>query len=119
MKAIIGHESTLLFLLAVSYCTWRVSKYGKGKVNVIAYKVISTFSLLMILLYAFRRSVPHIEGISIVILALVTLFGYAVLPFPGLDLEIPKEKKKPILVEIISIMVSVFIVMGVWQRVSP
>ena len=119
METVIGHESTLLFLLAVSYCTWRVSKYGKGKINVIAYRVISIFSLLMIFLYAFRRSVPGIEGISIVILALVTLFAYAALPFPGLDLEIPKEKKKPILVEIISIMVSVFIVMGVWQRVSP
>ena len=119
MEAVIGHESTLLFLLAISYCSWRVSKYGKGRINVIAYRVISIFSLLMILLYAFRRLIPGIEGISIAILILVVLFGYAALPFPGLDLEIPKEKKKLIFIEIISILVSVLIVMGVWQRVSP
>ena len=119
METVIGHKSTLLFLLAISYCSWRISKFGKGRINVVAYRVISIFSLLVMLLFYFRKSIPGIEGISIIILGLVMLFAYGALPFPGLNVEIPKEKKKPILIEIVSIFIFVLIFMGVWQRVSP
>jgi hypothetical protein len=119
MVTIIGHKSTLLFLLAVSYCSWRISKYGKSRFTIIAYRAISIFSLLMILLYFFRNSIPGIDGISIIIFALGMLFIYGALPFPGFQVEIPKEKKRPVLIEIISIFVLVLIIMGVWQRVSP
>lgn len=119
MEAVIGHESTQLFLLGLSYCSWRLSGYGKGNFNIIAFRTLSVISLLLIVLYQFRESIPGIHGISIVILILVMIFAYAGLPFPGLDVEIPEEKKKPLLIEMVSIAIAVLVIMGVWQRVSP
>jgi hypothetical protein len=119
METVIGHKSTLLFLLAVSYCSWRVSKYGKGKANIISYRVISISSLLVIALYFYRESIPGIGAISIVILFLVMFVLHGVLPIPSLNVDIPNETKKPLFIEIGFILVSVLIIMGVWQRVAP
>jgi hypothetical protein len=119
METIICHKSTLLFLLAVSYCAWRVSKYGKGRMNVISYKVISISLLVLMALYFYRESIPGIGAISIIIIFMIMFIFSGALPLPDLNIEIPKERKKPIFIEIVSIFISVLIIMGVWQRVAP
>jgi len=73
----------------------------------------------MMALYFYRESIPGIGAISIVIIFLVMFVLSGALPIPDLNVEIPKETKKLLFIEIGLILISVLIIMGVWQRVAP
>lgn len=119
MEEIINHKSSLLFLALVSYVCWRLSFFGARKIENIIFKIISLISLALIAFYYASSAFPVINILGSVILIVVGLWICLILPFPEFKLSIPENKKKPVIIELVSISIVTFIVMGVWQRVYP
>ena len=118
MEEIIGHKSSLLFLVLISYVCWRLSYYGKRKADQTAFKTTSLISLFLIASYFMSNIIPIMGVIGIAIILIVVLSVVLILPGPKYKLAIPENKQKSIFTELALISVLTFIAIGVWQRVA-
>ena len=118
MEDIIGHKSSLLFLALISYACWRLSYYGEGKIDKIAFKITSLISIFLIASYFASDSIPIMGAIGVAIILIVVLSVYLILPGPKFKLAIPKKNRKRVITELVVISLLTFIAMGVWQRVT-
>lgn len=119
MGELIGHRSTLLFLVLVSYVCWRLSTYGKRPSDKIAFKITLGVFLFLFGAYFIRNIVPGVEVIAVVSLVIIGLWIYLILPGPEYKVSIPPGKKKALMTELLTIGLLTLVVMGLWQRVAP
>lgn len=116
MEELVGHESTLLFLAASSYCMWQLSSYGLEKNDVIAFKSTSIILLILIGLYAFREYIPGIGVITLAIFAIAGLFLFSVIPGPRFKISVPLNRRRRLVFELVGVLLSTVVIMGIWQH---
>ena len=119
MEELIGHKSTLLFLVLVSYVCWRLAPYGRRRSDKIAFRITAGIFLFLFCAYFIRNIAPGVEVIAVVSLVIIGLWIYLILPGPEYKVSIPPSKKKALMIELLTISLLTLVVMGLWQRVAP
>ena len=116
LEEIIGHKSTLLVLMGVSYILGRLSFYGKNKSDRFSYRALSGISLFVVVSYFARNTIPYIEEIALVICMIVAAWMLLILPGPMLKLNVPASSKRIISIELGSIGFVLLLVVFIWQK---
>ncbi|MEJ2143260.1 MAG: hypothetical protein P8Y24_13060 [Gammaproteobacteria bacterium] len=119
MEELVGHKSSLLILILAGYVCLRLFPYGKRKLDKYAFLITALASFFLLAAYFLGDFIPLINAIGVVALLVIGLWIYLILPGPEFKLSIPEDKKKILKIELISVSILTFVVIGTWQRLAP
>ncbi|MCP5324933.1 MAG: hypothetical protein H7A09_01210 [Oceanospirillaceae bacterium] len=117
MEQLVGHESTILVVLAATYILFRLSVFGQRNNDRIAFLVTASTLVLFVISYFIRDVVPYIESTALVVVLISVAWASLLLPGPAYKVSVPKEKKTALAIELWSVGILSLIAAGIWQRV--